>query len=64
MSEKTTRVKCDPVTDKWSKAHPDCVFTATQCKDCGLFYKPSLGHQCVGIGKEREHEKDTDAVYA
>lgn len=59
MDEKPTRVRLDSETEKWSKAHPDHVFTAMQCKDCGLFYKPSLGHRCE---KEVKHEKDTDAV--
>ena len=52
MDEKPTRVRLDDVTGKWAKAHPDHVFTARQCKDCGLFYKPSLGHRC---------EKETDS---
>ena len=59
MSEKPIRVKFDYATEKWSKAHPDIVFTAMQCKDCGLFYKSSLEHRCK---KEAKHEKDTDTV--
>ena len=62
MSEKPIRVRLDSETEKWSKAHPDHVFTTRQCNACGLFYKPSLGHQCVSIRKEQKREKDTNAV--
>lgn len=64
MDEKPIRVRLDYATDMWSKAHPDCATTVRQCKNCGLFYKSSLGHQCVSIGKGWNSEKDTDTVCA
>ena len=57
MTEKPIRVRLDSETQKWSKAHPDCVMTVRQCEVCGLFYKSSLGHQCVAIGKGQKSEK-------
>ena len=40
------RVRYDYATDKWFKQHRYCESTVMQCEDCGLFYKPSLGHKC------------------
>ncbi len=36
----------DYETQKWLRQHPGYCTTVTQCEDCGLFYKPSLGHKC------------------
>ena len=36
----------DELTEKWFKEHPDTETTVMRCDDCGLFYKPSLGHKC------------------
>lgn len=45
-AEQPIRVRYDYATEKWFKAHPDVCSTVMRCKDCGLFYKPSLGHKC------------------
>lgn len=39
-------VEYDSVTKKWFNAHPCSETTVTRCNDCGLFYKPMLGHKC------------------
>lgn len=43
MSE---RVKYDYATSKWFKSHPFNETTVMRCDECGLYYKPSLGHKC------------------
>ena len=46
MNKKTIRVRFDYATEKWFKKNPMNQTTVMQCKECGLFYKPSLGHRC------------------
>jgi hypothetical protein len=36
----------DAATKRWFKDHPDAETTVQQCSDCGLHYKPILGHKC------------------
>ena len=36
----------DDETRKWFDQHPDAQTTVMKCDDCGLFYKPILGHKC------------------
>lgn len=36
----------DKATEKWFKERPGIETTVMQCDKCGLFYKPSLGHNC------------------
>ncbi len=40
------KVDFDKVTAEWCETHRGAEFTVMQCGDCGLFYKPSLGHKC------------------
>ena len=40
------KVKFDSTTKKWFAAHPLAQTTVMCCPDCGLYYKPSLGHKC------------------
>lgn len=41
------KIQCDETTTKWFEKQPDyMVATVRQCKKCGLYYKPSLGHKC------------------
>ena len=36
----------DSLTKKWFKQHPESCTTVVKCKECGLYYKPLLGHKC------------------
>lgn len=45
----------DNKTQKWFKQNPSAETTVMKCNCCGLFYKPSLGHQCK-IKKEKIHD--------
>ena len=36
----------DKATEKWFREHPHNETTVMQCDKCGLFYKPSLEHNC------------------
>lgn len=47
----------DKATEKWFREHPCSETTVTQCEECGLFYKPRLGHTCKPKKKERGGEK-------
>lgn len=47
------RVKYDAATLRWFGEHPWQETTVMCCSDCGLYYKPELGHKCkrkVGDG--------------
>ena len=48
----------DTATAKWFKNHPGAQTTVTQCSDCGLYYKPLLGHKC----KMKKQETETKCV--
>lgn len=49
------KVQLDEPTKKWFEKQPDyMVTTVRQCKECGLFYKPSLGHKCKKDGVSNE----------
>lgn len=50
-------MKCDEIrfdreTGRWFKKHPDVASTVVCCKDCGLYYKPSLGHKCKEVKRD------------
>ena len=40
------RVKFDAATRKWFDEHKLAQTTVVRCDQCGLFYKPVLGHKC------------------
>lgn len=40
------KIKYDHETRKWFETHWAAETTVVQCKICGLFYKPKLGHKC------------------
>ena len=40
------RIKYDKRTQAWFAENILEMTTVEQCKECGLFYKPSLGHEC------------------
>ena len=44
-------VELDERTKKWFESRPGHVSTVVECKICGRFYKPSLGH--VGCHKKK-----------
>ena len=39
-------VKYDRATKAWFSRYIGQQTTVCQCKKCGLFYKPILGHKC------------------
>ena len=39
-------VEFDKETIKWFHKHPEKQTTLCKCENCGVFYKPSLGHKC------------------
>ena len=49
--EKEERVKFDAETSKWFKKNWSAQTTVMKCEDCGLYYKPSLGHKCKVKGE-------------
>ena len=50
-------ILCDRRTNEWFRQHPDARTTVTQCDKCGLWYKPSLGHDCVHDGVQLKQEE-------
>ncbi len=36
----------DSRTEKWFHSHPGSETTVMRCDECGLYYKPVLGHNC------------------
>lgn len=36
----------DKTTEEWFSKRPGQESTVEQCDQCGLYYKPSLGHKC------------------
>lgn len=41
----------DKATEEWFSKRPGQESTVEQCDQCGLFYKPSLGHKCKCVNK-------------
>jgi hypothetical protein len=63
MNNKTEKVKLDRKTEEWLEKHPEVNATVALCQDCGLYYKPSLGHSCKRQNKKIQNgvmEVDTD----
>lgn len=55
-TKKRETIGFDSRTRKWFDSLPlterlVIQTTVTQCDDCGLYYKPSLGHKCKKSGK-------------
>ena len=45
-AHKKVLMKYDRRTREWFANHILETTTVEQCEECGLFYKPSLGHEC------------------
>ena len=45
-TKETEKIVCDKATDEWFKKHPGLRTTVARCDKCGLYFKPSLGHEC------------------
>lgn len=41
----------DKITQKWFSENSNAETTVCECEYCGLFYKPSLGHNCSKASK-------------
>lgn len=50
-----TKVKFDKETANWFSQHITSQTTVTCCEDCGLYYKPSLGHKCKEEKQNGKH---------
>lgn len=40
------KLNYDKATKDWLNKHIGYQTTVCMCENCGLFYKPSLGHKC------------------
>ena len=50
----------DYTTSKWFAMHPLAQSTVCQCKKCGLYFKPILGHKCKeGNSEKAKKEKES-----
>ena len=45
-TEKSDRGHFDSETRKWFLRNIGAETTVQQCEECGLYYKPILGHKC------------------
>lgn len=54
----------DSRTEKWFRSHPGAETTVARCKECGLYYKPILGHTCRKCNRETERKKSGDMLFA
>lgn len=52
MTERWMRF--DRVTEKWMREHWGVETTVARCDECGLYYKPELGHKCKAAAKEKK----------
>lgn len=52
QSDSLIFIRCDSRTNKWFREHVFDETTLVKCEDCGLYYKPSIGHKC----KKRRNE--------
>lgn len=43
---KMPKINYDRTTKAWLNSHICQQTTVCRCEECGLFYKPSLGHKC------------------
>ena len=48
------RIQYDKATAEWFLSHPFAHTTVTRCTECGLWYKPILGHKCKALKKRKE----------
>lgn len=46
MSREPMFAKYDAETAKWFSTRPGAQTTVMCCEECGLWYKPMLGHKC------------------
>lgn len=45
------KARFDEPTKKWFINRPGEQTTVMRCDECGLYYKPSLGHKCKKVNK-------------
>ena len=50
------RADCDPYTVAWIDQHVGESTTLYKCKKCGLYYRPSLGHECMKDSADEERK--------
>ena len=50
----------DKRIERWFKEHPYAETTVMTCDRCGLSYKPSLGHDCPKLSKQKVLKIKTD----
>ena len=71
---KPKKLPLDKKTKEWLAKHPKLYMpelyiqcSVIQCKKCGLWYRPSLSHECEKErrikGKENDSGRDSDTEY-
>lgn len=63
MSAAKVEIRYDRATQEWFSRHLAAETTVCRCEECGLFYKPGLGHRCPKESgrKAREDKKNGKA---
>ena len=56
--ERKSNMGFDKETIKWFEKHPSEQSTVEKCPYCGLFFKPSLGHNCSRRGRKHGIEAE------
>ncbi len=51
-------VSFDEKTKEWFSCRPGIESTVCECENCGLFYKPSLGHKCKKKNKKKSEDTE------
>lgn len=58
MNEKRYMTLFDEGTKKWIADHSEwLVSRVAQCKECKLFYKPDLGHECRKVKEKDKYDE-------
>jgi hypothetical protein len=52
----------DKATEKWFREHIGYETTVMQCEECGLWYKPILGHKCKVKKEQKQHLPTKDCL--
>lgn len=47
----------DQATAEWFRQHPFAQTTVMKCENCGLVYKPILGHKCKKLSPRNANNK-------
>ena len=62
--EDEVKIEYDAHTKEWFKKHGDAETTLMRCEQCGLFYKPELGHVCHKAKEEHAKTKELRKIFS